>query len=56
MIEYINDDHCEVVCQSIGKVTLTGYGHGNIYEAKLSTNLSEQQLKKFGIATRNFLI
>lgn len=32
------EEHGEVVSKSTGKVVLKGYRHGNIYEAKLSTN------------------
>ncbi|KAK1369756.1 hypothetical protein POM88_035848 [Heracleum sosnowskyi] len=30
--------HCEVVSKASGKVALTGYRHGNIYEANIHTN------------------
>ena len=32
------EEHCEVVSNSTGKVVSKGYRHGNIYEARLSTN------------------
>ncbi|KAL8147581.1 hypothetical protein AgCh_005049 [Apium graveolens] len=32
------EEHCEVLSISTGKVVLKGYRHGNIYEARLSTN------------------
>ncbi|KAL8134777.1 hypothetical protein AgCh_009696 [Apium graveolens] len=37
------EDHCEVVSKSTSKVVLKGYRHGNIYEAKLSTNCQDLQ-------------
>ena len=30
--------HCEVVSKDTGKIALTGYRHGNIYEANIHTN------------------
>ena len=32
------DSHCEVVSKASGKVALTGYRHGNIYEARILSN------------------
>ena len=32
------EEHCEVVSNSTGNIVLKGYRHGNIYEARLSTN------------------
>ena len=32
------EEHCEVVRKTTGKVAFMGYMHGNIYEARFSTN------------------
>ena len=32
------EEHCEIISKKIGKIVLTGYRHGNIYEANLSSN------------------
>ena len=31
-------DHCEIINKKTQKIILTGYRHGNIYEANLSSN------------------
>ena len=38
------ESHCEIVSTSTGKIALKGYRHGNIYEAKLSTNIDGSEI------------
>ena len=57
-------NHCEIINKKIRKIVPTGYRHGNIYEANLSSNndgtityfLSKASVSDSGVGIRNYLI
>ena len=57
-------DHCEIINKKTQKIALTGYRHGNIYEANLLSNtdgkitclLSKASTSESWICIRSYLI